>query len=334
MKIIQSSRKIKKDDSPSASENRADERDGYVHTVTVDPSTRASEPKPKEWKPRSKKKRSSSSGKRSKFQKTDSKPVFGSAACDSEFEFDTRNLEAMPKDEVIEGPSKGKTRRRSELLAEKNSEPLSLIVDPAKKEFNELFARGLRLLAMREHSVKELTKKLFDKLESSSRTEVSSRAEVSSKDEGTDNAEGTDGDGGFDNAECSDAECSDSAEGSDLSEGADVIYAVVDDLLEKKYLCDERFTEVYIRSRRNRGFGPVKIKAELKNKGVSNHLIQDYLDQGAAVWFDNAKSEYHKKYGNTQIDDYSTWAKRARFLQSRGFNMDQIHCAVSPVEKY
>ena len=35
--------------------------------------------------------------------------------------------------------------------------------DSAKKEYNNLFGRGIRLLAMREHSVKELTDKLLAK---------------------------------------------------------------------------------------------------------------------------------------------------------------------------
>jgi len=171
---------------------------------------------------------------------------------DSEFDFDTSKLEAMPRLDEANSVQllEGKKRRRSELETSVSTEPLELIVDPAKKEFNELFARGVRLLAMREHSVKEITNKLFDK-----------------------------------------------------SEASDTIYAVVDELLEKKYLSDERFAESYIRARGNRGFGPVKIKAELKQKGVSSSLIQDYLDEGAALWFDNAASQYHKKYGDTDSCD-------------------------------
>lgn len=64
----------------------------------------------------------------------------------------------------------GKKRRRSELqhaATPSSNQPLELVVDPAKKEFNELFARGVRLLAMREHSVKEITNKLLDKSDKS-----------------------------------------------------------------------------------------------------------------------------------------------------------------------
>lgn len=223
------------------------------------------------WKSKSKKKRSSSSEKRFKFSKSNSQSLFENDLPEKEFEFDTSNLEAMPKDEIFEGPSKGKTRRRSELQAEKASESLALISDQADQKFVDMFARGLRLLSMREHSVKELTKKLFDKFEAATLAKTHKAAEYTKEAEGAQYAEG-----------------SHHADGSEYAEGSEVdishtIYAVIDDLIEKKYLSDERFTEVYIRSRRIRGFGPVKIKAELKDKGVSNNLIQDYLLENSAI---------------------------------------------------
>jgi regulatory protein len=295
MKIIRPSVRSKKDDSSIASEKEAERRDDRAPSVTVDSATDVSKLKSKEWKPRSKKKRSGSSKNRSKFSENDSQLSADRAAPDhvepeEEYDFDVSRLEAMPKEEVFEVAIEGKKRRRSELQAEKIGEPLSQSSDPAEKEFNELFARGLRLLAMREHSVKELTKKLFDKSEKSLTV--------------------------------------DDADSSDRARVSDAIYAVIDDLLEKKYLSDERFTEVYIRSRGNRGFGPIKIEAELKSKGVSNNLIQDHLDKGAALWFDNAKSQYQKKYADTLINDYSAWTKRANFMQSRGFTMEQIRVTI------
>lgn len=209
--------------------------------------------------------------------KTASKPKSHSSVeqntAKQQVEFDSNNLQS--KDVELEKLPKGKKRRRSELLAEKDISPLVLISDPAKKEFNELFARGVRLLAMREHSIKEMTDKLSAKCENSS-----------------------------------------------------AIQAVIDDLLDKKYLSEQRFTESYIRSRENRGFGPIKIKAELKNKGVSSDLIQDHLQEGAARWFDSAQSQYQKKYADKPCSDYKSWTKRARFMQSRGFSMEHIHTII------
>jgi len=154
-------------------------------------------------------------------------------------------------------------------------------VDPAKKEFNDLMAKGIRLLAMREHSIKEINDKLSAKA---------------------------------------------------LSKG--IVQAVLDALIENKYVSDERFSESYVRSRANRGFGPIKIRAELKNKGINNQLIAEYLDMNSAIWLDNARDQYQKKYGDTVVSDYNTWTKRARFMQSRGFTMEHIQVSLPAVELY
>lgn len=146
-------------------------------------------------------------------------------------------------------------------------------------DYTELYAKGIRLLAMREHSVKEIADKLLTK----------SKIDLPS---------------------------------------SSLIYAVIDELIAEGYLSDERFTESYVRSRANRGFGPVKIRSELRSKGICDNHIQDYLEEGAAVWFDNAELEYQKKFGTTPITDYSEWSKRARFMQSRGFTMDQIQSTI------
>lgn len=108
---------------------------------------------------------------------------------------------------------------------------------------------------------------------------------------------------------------------------------MIDDLWRKKFLFDERLTEANIRSQCIFDSDPVEIKAELNNKNISNKLMLDYLDPGGAIKFDNAKLEYQKKHIETSIDDYKAWKKRARFLQNRGFTMEQIQCAIVPLEE-
>ena len=115
-------------------------------------------------------------------------------------------------------------------------------------------------------------------------------------------------------------------------ENLDIVYAVIDFLIENKYLSDQRFTESYVRSRRNRGFGPNKIRIELKEKGIKTNMIDDYLDVKSAIWFDNAQNQYKKKYGDGCVKDYNTWAKRARFMQSRGFSMEHIQVTLPSVD--
>ena len=87
---------------------------------------------------------------------------------------------------------------------------------------------------------------------------------------------------------------------------------------------DARYTESYIHSRLHRGFGPLRIKQELKERGVSIELVNDFVDFHDEVWLDTACKEYEKKFGDLATESAKERAKRMRFLQSRGFTGDII----------
>ena len=97
------------------------------------------------------------------------------------------------------------------------------------------------------------------------------------------------------------------------------------ELQQGGWLSDERFTEAYIRMRQARGFGPVRIAIELRDRGIDDALVDQYLDPGAAAWLESLREQYDKKYAGRSIADYNDKAKRIRFLQYRGFTLDAIH---------
>ena len=103
------------------------------------------------------------------------------------------------------------------------------------------------------------------------------------------------------------------------------ISSAISELIESNLLSDDRFTEHYVRNRQNRGFGPQKIRIELRHKGVGDTLIDEYLMTSSRVWYEIAENEYNKKYRGQPPSDYNTWAKQAKFLQSRGFTNDHIY---------
>jgi len=100
---------------------------------------------------------------------------------------------------------------------------------------------------------------------------------------------------------------------------------VVVELQKGDWLSDERFTEAYIRSRRLKGFGPVRIAVELRERGVDETLVSRYLLADDEVWVQTMREEYQRKYRGTSYEDYQEKAKRMRFLQYRGFPLDKIH---------
>ena len=89
-------------------------------------------------------------------------------------------------------------------------------------------------------------------------------------------------------------------------------------------LDDQRFTEVFVRSRQSRGQGPLRIRAELRQRGVDESVIDAHLDEGASDWQQCLRSAHDGKYGNQLPSDFKERARRARFLEYRGFSAEQI----------
>ena len=131
--------------------------------------------------------------------------------------------------------------------------------------------KALDLLARREHSVKELLRKLCERYEET-----------------------------------------------------ELITDVVRQLSEDNLVSDSRFAEMYIRSRIGRQFGPIKIKNDLRERGVSEDKIRFALNEANQDWLQLIQELSEKKYGKTLPSAAKETAKRMRFFQSRGFDTDCI----------
>jgi len=104
---------------------------------------------------------------------------------------------------------------------------------------------------------------------------------------------------------------------------------IVTELEQQGLLSDQRFAEAYVRYRKLKGFGPVRIRLEMEQKGVSSLLCAEAIEQNGGDWFDHAEKIRVKKFGIDPPVDYKERARQARFLQHRGFSSDQIQHALS-----
>ncbi len=109
---------------------------------------------------------------------------------------------------------------------------------------------------------------------------------------------------------------------------SEIAQAIVE-LQQGGWLSDERYTEAYIRMRQLKGFGPIRIAMELNERGVDECIVDEYLHADDDAWQQTLVQQYQKKYRNKAIKDYNDKAKRIRFLQYRGFPLDQIYQVVS-----
>jgi len=113
----------------------------------------------------------------------------------------------------------------------------------------------------------------------------------------------------------------------EFSEDVD-LDVLLDELEESDYLNDERFTESFIRYRSSRGQGSHKISNDLRQRGVSNVLINHYLEQADLNWYQLAKEQKEKKFGVQKPIDYKEKARQMRFLSGRGFTTEVIRSVV------
>ena len=105
---------------------------------------------------------------------------------------------------------------------------------------------------------------------------------------------------------------------------ADEIQTALERLQDDGLLSNERFTEAYINMRRKRGFGPLRIANELRERGIGDDLVNQYLCRDADDWWADLQYQFDKKYAHKDTGDYAERVKRAKFLQGRGFPLDWI----------
>ena len=105
----------------------------------------------------------------------------------------------------------------------------------------------------------------------------------------------------------------------------DAVAQLVDDNLQS----DQRFVEAFVISRINQGKGPVKIRADLRERDIAGAMIELALEEADQDWCASARAVRVKKFGSEYPSDFNEKARQMRFLQSRGFDSDQIQSAVS-----
>jgi regulatory protein len=120
-----------------------------------------------------------------------------------------------------------------------------------------------------------------------------------------------------------------SGRGFDRDIAGQVVLALTNDGLQS----DQRFAESFAQSRINRGKGPVRIRQELLQRGISAGAIEAAIEQAGADWHALAREIRQKKFGRRRAADFKEKARQMRFLQYRGFEPDQIQSAFAPDNK-
>ncbi len=103
------------------------------------------------------------------------------------------------------------------------------------------------------------------------------------------------------------------------------IEEVVGNLSREGLQSDSRFAESFIRYRFQKGFGPIRIRKELLERGIGEELLDKSLESADYNWEQHASEVLEKKFGNSICGEFKETAKRIRFLEQRGFSLEQCH---------
>ena len=106
---------------------------------------------------------------------------------------------------------------------------------------------------------------------------------------------------------------------------------VLDRLQSEGLLGDLRFAEGLVVSRSQRGQGPVRIEAELVQKGVAADIAHQAVTESDCDWPLLARQVRSKKFGDSPPTSFQERARQARFLTYRGFSPDQVSSALELV---
>ncbi|QWT22437.1 recombination regulator RecX [Bacillus sp. NP157] len=92
----------------------------------------------------------------------------------------------------------------------------------------------------------------------------------------------------------------------------------IERLGDQGYQDDGRFAESLVRSRVGQGYGPARLKAELRSQGIPDARIRELIDNVDVDWHALAAEQLRRRYGGATADTAER-ARRAQFLLRRGF---------------
>jgi len=107
---------------------------------------------------------------------------------------------------------------------------------------------------------------------------------------------------------------------SPYAESQQLLEGLLGELEGRKLLSNHRFAEMrsHVLARK---YGAAKIRQDLKSKGVPDEIVENVSGAGE---LERAREILQKKY-KSPATTREERAKRARFLQGRGFSLDTIY---------
>lgn len=112
----------------------------------------------------------------------------------------------------------------------------------------------------------------------------------------------------------------------------EVIEAVLDHCRGYNWVNDERYGAMAVRAGAAKGQGPLKIRFDLRRKGLDDGQIDAAFEQPALDWFELALALLSRRAKATDLADFKLRMKWLKYLMGRGFTQEQARYALSAMQ--
>ncbi|MDI3356783.1 recombination regulator RecX [Pseudomonas sp. UYIF39] len=104
----------------------------------------------------------------------------------------------------------------------------------------------------------------------------------------------------------------------------EMIDTALDRLTEEGLLSESRYLESFVSYRSRSGYGPLRIREELSQRGLQRSDIELALRESGINWQEQLEDTWRRKFSGHLPIDVRERAKQGRFLSYRGYSMEMI----------
>lgn len=105
---------------------------------------------------------------------------------------------------------------------------------------------------------------------------------------------------------------------------ADLIEAALERLAEEGLLSEARYLESFVGYRARAGYGPLRIREELTQRGLARADVEQALRDSGIDWAEQLQDTWQRKFSGKLPADARERAQQGRFLSYRGYPLDLI----------
>lgn len=111
-----------------------------------------------------------------------------------------------------------------------------------------------------------------------------------------------------------------------------VVETALDYCRGHRWVDDERYGAMAVRAGAAKGQGPIKIRFDLRRKGLDDSQIEAAFEQPELDWFELAAELLQRRARATDLADFKLRMKWLKYLLGRGFNQDQARYAIAQMQ--